>query len=43
LELHDADSGFDRFRADVASAKSFYSDVLRWETDDQPTGRSPAP
>ena len=33
---HDADSGLGGFHADVASAKSFYSDVLGWETDDQP-------
>ena len=35
---HDADSGLGGFHADVASAKSFYSDVLGWETDDQPIG-----
>ena len=35
---HDADSGLGGFHADVASAKSFYSDVLGWETDDQPMG-----
>jgi hypothetical protein len=33
-----ADSGLGGFHADVASAKSFYSDVLGWETDDQPIG-----
>ena len=33
-----ADSGLRGFHADVASAKSFYSDVLGWETDDQPIG-----
>jgi len=35
---HDADSGLGGFHADVASAKSFSSDVLGWETDDQPIG-----
>jgi NAD(P)-dependent dehydrogenase (short-subunit alcohol dehydrogenase family) len=35
---HDADSGLGGFHADVASAKSFYSDVLGWETGDQPIG-----
>jgi len=35
---HDADSGLGGFHADVAGAKSSYSDVLGWETDDQPIG-----
>ena len=35
---HYADSGLGGLHADVASAKSFYSDVLGWETDDQPIG-----
>jgi NAD(P)-dependent dehydrogenase (short-subunit alcohol dehydrogenase family) len=35
---HDADSGLGGFHAAVASAKSFYSDVLGRETDDQPVG-----
>ena len=38
LAESDADSGLGGFHADVASAKSFYSDVLGWETDDQPIG-----
>ena len=33
-----ADSGLGGFHVDVASAKSFYSDMLGWETDDQPMG-----
>jgi hypothetical protein len=33
-----ADSGLGEFHVDVASAKSFYSDVLGWETRDQPIG-----
>jgi hypothetical protein len=33
-----ADSGLGGFHADMASAKSFYSDVFGWETDGQPIG-----
>jgi NAD(P)-dependent dehydrogenase (short-subunit alcohol dehydrogenase family) len=34
----DADPGLGGFHADVASAKSFYSDMFGWETGDQPIG-----
>ena len=37
-EVRDADSGLGGFHADVAGAESFYSDVLGWETGDQPIG-----